>query len=251
MLGTNPAAPDVMDKHILERQRKLILGNSKINKAVNKYLDAIPPSEDRGAKEVELIIENLEKIVGRTFSVAERETILSTSLDELKETFAELDTKGLTVFFKDKASGRPMIGDHMIYGFMKAAAEAIGRTLPKKQGTILHSVSYTQSIINQHVRAEEEFIVFDKDIVRKEDGSPAYEQRSLRAMTAQGPRITLASSEVVPAGARLSFVLRVMENSPLTEESIRRMMGYGEIVGLGQWRSSGRGSFKVVTLEEI
>jgi hypothetical protein len=254
-LGTNPLSAHVMDQHILDRQRKLIAANSKTNKAINKYLDALDIPDDRKLAEVSLIVEELERMVGRPFAEDEKEKILAGTLDDLKETFAELDTKGTTVFFKDKAhSNFPMIGDHMIYGFLKAASEALVRALPpgapKKQGVVLQSSSYTQSIINQHVRCDREFITFDKDIERYEDGTPNYAQRSIRAMTPQGPRISLMKSEQVGAGAKLNFILRVLENSPLNEEALRKMFDYGECTGLGQWRNSGRGSF-TYTLEKV
>ncbi len=249
-LGTNPLSADVMNEHILARQRKLISENSKVKKAINKYLDALDIPDDRVNTEVDLVIAELERMIGKPFPPEDRERLLAGTLENLKETFAELDTKGTTVFFKDPKTGRPMIGDHMIKGFLKAAAEAITRTKQKKQGTMLHSASYTQSIINQHCACEEAFLVFDHDIDRNEDGTPKYNQRSIRAMTAQGPRISLIRSESVPAGAKLSFVLKVMEGSPLNEEVLKQMFAYGEMIGLGQWRSASYGSFSA-TMEEL
>jgi hypothetical protein len=169
--------------------------------------------------------------------------MLAGKLESLKETFTELDMKGTTVFFWDKEKNLPCIGAHMIYGFLKSSAEAIGRTLKQKKGAMLHSTSYTQKIINQHLTCEDDFITFDKDIKRNPDGSPQYLQRSLRAMTSQGPRISLAKSEVVPKGAKLKFVLKCLENSPLTEEVLRKLFEYGEMKGLGQWRNADYGQF--------
>lgn len=248
MLGTNPLNVNVMDQHILDRQRKMIADNSKTNKAINKYLDAVNIPEDRKAVEIALIVEELERMIGKPFAEEDKAKLIAGTLDDLKETFAELDMKGTTVFFKNKdVENRPMIGDHMIYGFLKAASEALVRALPpgtpKKQGTVLQSASYTQSIINQHVRCDSQFITFDRDIARLPNGTPDYDQRSIRAMTAQGPRISLMKSEQVPAGASISFVLKVIKNSPLDETSLRKMFDYGECTGLGQWRNSGRGSF--------
>jgi len=133
----------------------------------------------------------------------------------------------------------------MIYGFMKAATEAICRTVKKaKKGTVLESCSYTQSLINQHVRCTKQFIPFDTDVIRnKETGDSAFKQRSLRAMTAQGPRVTLAKSEVVPAGSKLKFTLQVMEGSKITEEVLTKLFDYGQLTGLGQWRNAGYGLF--------
>jgi hypothetical protein len=242
-LGTNPIDPNVMDTHILDRQRKLILEKGGINTQINKYLDQIQISAEKGDAELELIIDKLESLIGYELTAEEREQAIAGKLESLKETFQEMDIKGTTVFFWDKKNERPCIGDHMIYGFLKGSCEAISRTLSKKNGTIMHSCSYTQSIINQHVSIQEQFIVFDQDLKKNHDGSPHYFQRSLRAMTAKGPRISLAKSEVVEAGAKLTFTLRVLDGSPLEEKHLHELFSYGEIKGLGQWRNAGYGSF--------
>lgn len=244
MLGTNPCDPHILDTHILQRQRKLILEKNTLNIQINKYLDQIPISKEKGEKELEKLLDSLEKLIGRELSIMERENAIRGELDSLRETFQELDLRATTIFLWDDKTDMPCIGDHMIHGFLKAAVEAIGRTVASKRGEVFGSISYTQSLINQHVRCEEQFIPFDKDISRKEDGTPQYDQRSLRAQTAQGPRITLAKSEVVPAGASLSFTLKVLKGSKLTQEVLEKLFSYGECVGLGQWRSSGRGMFK-------
>lgn len=223
MLGTNPASPDVMDTHVLQKQQKLIKETKKKKaRTGSTYTDAPEIPEERAEKEIEL----------------------------LKAEYDGLDTKGTTIFFKDPETGRPMIGDHMIYGFMKAAGEALCRTKEKASGTMLQSTAFTHSIINQHCRCEDEFIVFDRDIEKSPEGRPLYAQRSLRAKTMQGDRVALARSEVVPRGSKIEFTLKVMEGSPLTEEHLREIFSYGEMVGLGQWRNSGKGSFKF-EMEEI
>jgi hypothetical protein len=250
MLATNPLDPHVMDTHILEKSRRLILEKSKDQKEINKYLDALQVSKERGQEEVDRIVDRLESLIGRQFSADERAGAIAGELENLRETVAELDMRGTTVFFWDKATNRPAIGDHMIYGFLKAASEAISRTLERKNGKVLHSASYTQSIINQHVRCLEQFIPFDKDIKRKEDGTPSYNQRSLRAMTAQGPRTTLVRSEAVEAGAKLRFNLRVMTGSPLEHDHLKKMFQMGEMFGLGQWRNAGYGTF-TFELQEV
>lgn len=250
MLGTNPLDPHVHDTHVVDRQRKIIAEKSKINAEVNKYLDALEISVEKGEKETAAIVDKLQELTGITFSDEEKKMALAGKLEFLKETFGELDTRGVTVFFWNKELSRPMIGDHMIYGFMKAASEAICRAGARGKGEVLKSSSYTSSIINQHVRLRDQFIAFDKDIVRNADGTPKYNQRSLRAMTAQGPRVSLAKSEVVEAGAKLSFVMNVYPGSPLTEEHIRKIFDYGQFSGLGQWRNAGYGMF-TYTMETI
>lgn len=244
MLATNPCDPTVLDTHILERQRKLIMEKSNLNATVNKYLNQVQITKEKGAEEVDKIFDKLEEITGYKLTSEEREQAMAGKLDSLKETFEELDTKGTTVFFWNKEKNLPCIGDHMIYGFLKAATDAIGRTLPTKKGTVLHSASYTQSIINMHVRCAERFITSNRDIKRDAKGEPQYLQRSLRVMTAQGPRVTLAKSEVLEAGASFEFTLRVLKNSPMKEEHLQQLFQYGEFfAGLGQWRNAGFGQF--------
>lgn len=242
-LGTNPCDPNVLDTHILDRQRKLILEQSGINKEINKYLAQIPISKEKGEAEVDALFSKLEELTGVTLTGEERAEIMTGNLQGMKETFAELDVKGTTVFFWDKEKALPKIGDHMIGGFLKAAAEAVARTLPKKNGTMLHSTSHTQSMINQYVRCENQFITFDRDVKRDDKGEVAYLQRSLRAETAKGPRVSLAKSEIVEAGAVLDFVLKVWAGSPVKEEHLRELFDYGELSGLGQWRNTGYGQF--------
>jgi hypothetical protein len=228
MLGTNPMDADIHGTHVIDKERKIITEKSKVNKALsNKYLDASDISEERKQEEMGKIKERAE---------------------ELMEIVGDLDEKGITVFFRE--DGKVCIGDHMIYGFLKAAAEAISQTLPKKNGTILHSASYTQSIINRHVSCTDEFIFSDTDIKRKPDGSPDYKVRSLRAQTPQGPRVTIAKSERIPKGAKLEFNLQIMEGSPLTVEALKTLLDYGKITGLGQWRNARNGSF-TYEIEEV
>lgn len=245
ILGTNPSDPNIHDSHVLDKQRKLILEKNQLNSQINKYLDAIPISKDKGDKELNLLFDKLENLTGYKLTSDERAAALAGNLDRLKETFAELDIKGVTVFFWNKEKNLPMIGSHMINGFLKASAESWGRCLKKKNGKVMYSASYTQSLINQHVRVDEEFLTFDKDIERKADGSPWYEQRSLRAVTAQGPRVSIAKSEVIKAPASTEFTLMVLKGSPLTEDKIRALFGYGFVCGIGQWRNSGRGRFNI------
>lgn len=227
-LGTNPDDADILGTHIIEKERKLILEKSKVNNAMNKYLNAEGISEERKQEEIDKIKDRAE---------------------ELLETVGENDEKGITCFFRE--NDKICVGDHMIYGFLKAASEALIRAAPeKKKGTVMGSAEYTKSLINQHVRCEEEFIPFDKDIKRKADGTPDYLIRSLRALTPKGPRVSIAKSEQVPAGAKLKFVLGVVPGSGVTQKVLETLFDYGVVTGLGQWRNKGHGTFDY-TLEKL
>lgn len=242
VLGTNPLDPDVLQTHIHNKQREIIMGQSKANKEVSKYIDALPISKERGDEEIDAIVAKIEELLGYPLDEEAKQFIAKGDLSQLKETVASVAPKGTTVFFWNRERNLPMIGNHMVLGFLKEAAVVASRTISgkKKNGVLPDSASFAHSIINTQVRVLEEFICFDRDIKRKEDGSAQYLVRSLRANGgATGPRVCLARSEVVPEGAKLAFHLGVVKNSPLTQEMIELYLGAGETIGFGQWRGSG------------
>ena len=73
-------------------------------------------------------------------------------------------------------------------------------------------------------------------------------QRSLRANTPQGERVSLASSEEIAAGAVLEFSVLVMADELMP--AVQEWLSYGKLRGLGQWRNSGKGRFRYEILEE-
>lgn len=70
-----------------------------------------------------------------------------------------------------------------------------------------------------------------------------YCERPLRAMTALGPRVTVARSEQLPAGVTFRCGLTVFPGE-ITEEALRELLDYGFYCGLLQWRNGGFGSFR-------
>lgn len=243
LLATNPADPQVANQHIIQKQRDLILENSKIQKEVNKYLDNLQISEEKGEEEINAIIARLEEITGVKLDDDAKKVLMQEGLKGLKETFAEFEHRGLTVFYWNEKQNLPMIGDHMVYGYLKEVGETLCKTKPKAREVFLQSITYTQSSINRFVRCTDRFLTFDRDILRNPSGSPKHLHRSLRAMTAQGPRISLARSEQMPEGTKLNFTLKILEGSPITIEHLHMMFECGEHSGFGQWRNAGNGQF--------
>lgn len=247
MLGTNPMDPNVLDKHILDRQRKLIMEKSSINLAVNKYLDAKQISVAKGELELAALKKTLEELLERDLSDQEFSGLREgnpDTLKALKETFAELYMKSTTCFLRNPDNGNVCISSHMIHGYLKAAGESISRTLPRKNGTMLNSAAYTQSIINMHCMINPDLIDASCDVMRNDEESIIYLQRPLRAKTPQGPRIALAKSEQLPKGTEFYFTISVLKNSPLTKEVLEALLRYGCMKGLGQWRNAGYGRFE-------
>lgn len=88
------------------------------------------------------------------------------------------------------------------------------------------------------------------DIGRDQKGNLLFEnvERPLRAMTAQGPRITVVRSDLIPANRQLSFQIHVVRGSGITKNLLLDVLSYGTYQGLGQWRSGGYGRFDVVSV---
>jgi len=77
-------------------------------------------------------------------------------------------------------------------------------------------------------------------LVLPSDGEMEYCERPLRAQTAQGERVALARSEMLPAGTRFSCGL-VLYPGEITEEILRQLLDYMFDMGIGQWRNAGYG----------
>ena len=67
----------------------------------------------------------------------------------------------------------------------------------------------------------------------------------------QGPRVTLAASEIVTAPVTVPFYLTVVglgtsEKGKITPEVLKSWFDYGIYTGLGQYRTGGHGRFDAV-----
>ena len=150
--------------------------------------------------------------------------------------------KGTTVFARTK-DGRPFIYDYVIKGFFKEACGALQRLSEKSEGTKSKKpvnesgkISSYKKIIDQLI-----FIQPRKIILYNPDGTIGRCQRPLRAETPLGPRVSLASSEEIPAGSSINF--RIVSFSEGYIPAIKEWLDYGFWKGLGQWRNSGKGKF--------
>ena len=142
----------------------------------------------------------------------------------------EVFDKAMTVFPRDE-NGKPFAWDYQWKGFFK---DACGM-LRKVDGSACSKVtSYKKQIDGL-------LFVFPRKIPIEFKGDMGICQRPLRAQTAQGERIALASSESVPDGATMTFEIRLLVDS--LEKSVKEMLEYGRLRGFGQWRNSGKGRF--------
>ncbi len=162
--------------------------------------------------------------------------------EEERELFAaeQAQTAGVSVFARDPdADDRIILLDYMIRGFFKSALGAlsshVGMAAVKSKIDKFLFVSPRRIPL---MRDGEE--IFDEDY---------YYERPLRAETAKGPRVGLASSECIDAPWEIEIELKLITN-PATAKSkalswdiIETALDYGKLSGLGQFRNGSYGTF--------
>ena len=147
---------------------------------------------------------------------------------------AELMEKAVTVFARDD-DGMPILWDYQVKGFLK---EAMGVQVELREGET--KVGKTKLSKYTYKRIVDNFVFVTPRKIRLAPTGPIC-TRPLRADTLKGERVSLASSETIPAGT--VFELEIKTLAPVLDSIIRDCLDYGALKGLGQWRNSGRGRF--------
>lgn len=167
------------------------------------------------------------------------ETIKEEELANLSQGEAE-SIQGKTNLPRMQYDGQEVlcVVDYQIKGFLKNAAN----NLKDQSG-----VKQARSKINNYVFIKPRRIPFLP--IATEPTSVI--QRPLLGMTMLGPRVSLASSELLEEGRELHFEVHYFVNKELTIETIKEYFKYGEYHGLGQWRNASFGRFEVLEFAEI
>lgn len=147
-----------------------------------------------------------------------------------------VERAGMTVFPKDE-QGRVMMWDYMVKGMLKHAASAL-REVPNNPWAAIKNY---KKHLTDLVFVKPRKIIFNAPV------TVGNCQRPLIGQTPQGPRIALANSETIPAGTTFDFEILMLDER--FEEKIKLLLDYGELMGLGQWRNSGKGRFKYRIVE--
>lgn len=149
--------------------------------------------------------------------------------DEEVATVLPDSQKGYTGFHTDDG-GKAFIYDYQVKGFLKEAGNALKDLLGDARVTAL------KSKIDSYV-----FVYPRRIYLNAKLEEPL--ERPLRAMTMQGPRVTLVKSDVCPAGTSLTVTLKVFPHKDLKEDTLTSLLDYGQFLGLGQWRTGSYGRF--------
>lgn len=76
------------------------------------------------------------------------------------------------------------------------------------------------------------------------------EQRFIQVLTRQGPRSSMKNIDYVVA-PRITFILKVLNDTVITEQHLRAVFEYGGTHGMGQERSQEWGHYRLESLEQI
>lgn len=138
--------------------------------------------------------------------------------------------KQMTVFPRNE-NGQPIFWDYQFKGFFKDSCGA----LRKMKGSQSEKIKAFKKEIDGLI------FVYPRKIDINFDGEMGNCQRPLRASTAQGERIALANSEMIPAGATCEIEIRLYKAD--LEKAVIEWLDYGELRGMGQWRNASNGRF--------
>lgn len=160
--------------------------------------------------------------------------------DEM-ETLPDTLDKGTTVFHKDD-DDRPLLWNYQVKGFLKAAAQTLN-------GRVVGGVKNLRSKVDANV-----FVSPRRIEIRGPNGADVrdlidYLERPLRAQTAQGDRVALARSEMLPESCTVQCGLEVIAGE-ITQDVLEDLLDYGALKGIGQWRNGGFGSFRYTLTKE-
>lgn len=152
--------------------------------------------------------------------------------------------KGTTVFAMTE-DGEPALYDYQIKGFFKGSCGFLQRATGKDPETGKKKKAVNESGKIKAYKKEIDGTIFVMPrmipLILPEGEDITICQRPLRAQTAQGERVALASSEEAPAGTKIEFEI-LMLNEDL-EPAVLEWLEYGQLNGIGQWHNSGKGRF--------
>lgn len=157
------------------------------------------------------------------------ETMIGAEDEMIPETPEDVDTRASTGFYANE-DGFPILLDYQIKGWLKECANVLKDNL---------GVKNARSHVNNDV------FVRPRQMVLAE-GPDGDLQRPLRAMTMQGPRVTVVSSDLIAAGRSWTWELLARKGSKVTQEVLEDICSWGEFTGLGQWRNGGYGRIDAV-----
>ena len=162
-----------------------------------------------------------------------------------------VEEKTTTIFARD-AQGRPVLWNYQIKGFFKEACGMLQRMKGEKCSEHSSKLKAYKKVIDGTIEPFGDFEGFTRQIplIMPEGSEITILQRPLRGQTAQGERIALAASEMVPEGTTATFWCFVPDTY---YKVVIEWLKYGRLHGMNQWRNAGYGRFRyeIVSEEDV
>jgi hypothetical protein len=133
---------------------------------------------------------------------------------------------GWTTFYRIPGTSTPCLRDYQLKGYLKEVGNILKDTV---------GVKALRSKIDTDVWPFPRHLALPP--------VAGHLERPLRAMTMQGPRVTVMRSDRIDPGATLTATLAVRAQSPVRAAVLTALLEYGAVLGLGQWRTAGFGRF--------
>lgn len=249
MLGTCTEA-SIMQEHVIQKARKQIKKANRLSDRIVKSLDkfkgdSIPAEKE--IEEVKKIIMAFAELTARPVSTDLPDDLpaLLKIAAEVKKAYDELVAKGeqakFTVFMKEPKNGNPdelwpVISSHMVLGNFKENLKIITNNGDKTILSTKVSIGETMAL---DVKAVEEFMTPDMDIMRHPDGKPLIEERPITFNRMGKTETAIAASEQLPKGATFECKLRIRKGSPINMDALKKLLTCGKNNGLGANRGAG------------
>lgn len=215
-------------------------------------IEFVEPCLGTDPKDPEVYADYIASKIAKNKSLTEEEAE-RLKAEEVKKAYEEIENveeRGTTGFQRMDDAGTPVpfVYNYWLRGFLKTALQSL-----QENGAVNKIPAYKTKIDRfVHVHPRRVPFILPERSRTNGNGSLEYLERPLRAMTAQGPRVTVVRSECLPEGTRMLFRVELLNNKGVTEEHIRMAFSeWGRYEGLGQWRSGGYGKFEAVSINEI
>ncbi len=162
--------------------------------------------------------------------------------EEEAENIEQIEEKGWTGFHKDDKG--LFVYDYFIKGYFKNAGNILKEQLRIKN--LRSKLSDRLFIMPRRIYFKKQKLddtLPTHTYIQSPDGD--YE-RPIRVMIKTGPRVSLVRSDFIAAGTEIEFVVEWLANKEITKELIYKLLEYGKLQGLRQFRNGGFGRFEVV-----
>ena len=207
-------------------------------------------------KELKVRITFTEPVLGSAPNTEEiyKEFVASKAPDALtmSEEISAMGTemfeeKGTTVFSRT-ADGTPCLWDYQIRGFFKGSCGGIQKAKGRKTKLKSQDLKAYKKVIDNNIFVFPRQIPLNLPEGQTIETAMTVNQRPLRAQTAQGERVALASSEQLPAGTWFDVTIGLLDATH--EAVVMEWLEFGKLNGIGQWRNASYGRFDYEVLND-